>query len=206
MAKQRDTWDAVLASTPLNSTAGKVTARGEHWVPQTPMPPGLLHWKSPPPMKQFVSNPQDNTYSDLKGNRFGRFTVLGILDDDGGGKNRGARWVCRCDCGDYEAKTTKAIRSVLAGLAPVEGSGYRCFFCAQWLIAQGRYKRRGARPLSAFTNGSTRMIEPRKPEDIISDKIAGVANAESARLAVDIIAALNRGGYRIVREQVRDNQ
>ena len=204
MSKHNDRFDAILASTPLNSSAARVTARGEHWVPEAQLPPGLLHWEAPPRTKPFVAPPQDPNHPDLKGKRFGRFTVVGVLDDDGGGKNRGARWVCRCDCGDYEAKTTKAIRTVLAGLAPAEGVGYRCFYCAQWQIVQGRYKKHGSKPLSAFTNAKPKIVIQRKPEAVIAQRI-GSAVEDSVALAIAIIAELHKAGFRIVRERIPGN-
>jgi hypothetical protein len=51
---------------------------------------------------------RDDEYKgDLKlaGRRFGRFIVLGLSVEFRG------RWVCRCDCGNYEFRTAKAIRN-----------------------------------------------------------------------------------------------
>lgn len=194
-------FDAILTSTPLNSTAAKVTARGEHWVPRTPLPAGLEHWKARPLVKPYVANPQDRQAPDLTGKRFGRFTVIGVLDDSGAGKNRGLRWVCQCACGDYEAKKSRAIRSALAGLSPIESPGFRCFYCAQWQIAQARYKKHGSKPLESFLGNQEKTVQAAQtPEGIIVGKIANISESDCASVALEIVAAINRAGFRIVRD------
>lgn len=46
---------------------------------------------------------------DLKGQRFGRLTVLWeIGPKEGGG---GIEWACRCDCGNMKAATTKQLNA-----------------------------------------------------------------------------------------------
>ena len=200
----KNTFDAVLASVPLNRSAAQVVARGEHWVPENPLPPGMQHWKSPPPM--WVFQPMAGQ-SDLTGKKFGKFTVVGVLGVDGG-KNRGLRWVCRCQCGDYEARSSKAIILRLSGL---DGSGenqvgYQCWFCAQWETAKARYKKNGSRPLSNFTQPKTKIIEARTPQTIIAEQLFVVGLRENLEPAAErLIAELNRRGYRIVRETLQSN-
>lgn len=196
-------FDAVLTSAPLNSTAAKVVARGEHWVPETPLPPGMQHWKSPPPMKPFVASATGQ--SNLTGTKFGKFTVIGLLAVEGG-KHRGARWVCRCVCGDYESRSAQAIVLKSNGLAGKEfferlGIGYQCFYCAQWEVAKNRYRKRGSRPLAEFTQSRTRVIEAKTPETIIAEQLFRLGVRENVEAsAAQIIAEVNRGGYRIKRD------
>jgi hypothetical protein len=106
-------FDRLVGRAPANVTAAQVVGRGEHWTPANPMPPDLLHWDAPPPMKPFVGNPVFPDDVDMTGKKFGRFTVVGFLADSGG-RNRGGRWVVRCACGDYEAKSAKAIRQMMS--------------------------------------------------------------------------------------------
>lgn len=192
--------DAIIASVPANATAGRVMARGEHWTPDAEMPPGMQHWKAPPPTKAFVANPVDPTDRNLTGSTVGRLKVVGVLDDKPG-TGRGVRWLCRCACGDYETRSGKAIKMALAGLSPVGTVGFRCFYCTQWEIVKNRYAKNGGKSLSNFTKPAPKLVRAKTPEDIIADKIAHVAKYEDIGLARLIIAALNRGGYRIVRDR-----
>ena len=194
-------FDRIIGSGPANATAAKVTSRAEHWEPATPLPPGMQHWKAPPPMKRFIVNPASPEHVDLTGKKFGRFTVVGFLDDDGGGKNRGCRWVCRCVCGDYEAKSTKAIR-LLETMPDGRTSGFQCWYCTQWLVAQQRYKKHGSRPVSHFTKPQEKVVT-KIPEDIIATRLAAVGTTPHARLAMMIVADLQKAGYRIVRDPAK---
>ena len=189
-------FDRLIGSGPANATAARVTARGESWEPATPLPSGMMHWKAPPPMKRFVANPAAAENVDLTGKKFGRFVVVGFLADDGG-KNRGGRWVCRCVCGDYEARSTKAIR--LLETRPDEGtSGFQCWFCTQWMVIQQRYKKHGSRPVSHFVRPQDKVVK-KFPEEIIAQRLAAVGSLPHAKLAVTIISDLQKAGYRINR-------
>lgn len=188
----KNTFDAILASVPLNSTAAKVTSHGEHWRPEKPIPPHIQHWDAPPPMKPFDGNP---VHTDFTGKKFGRFTVVGVLNLPGG-KNRGMRWVVKCNCGDYEVRATQAIRLAVSSALPADTANYRCYVCHQWEVSKIRYVKRGSAPIETFTNGTRKKPVYRSPETIIAEHLAEGANA--------IVAALNRGGYRITRESVDD--
>jgi hypothetical protein len=192
-------FDRIIGSGPANTTAAKVTARGEHWEPATSMPHDLQHWKAPPPMQPFVSNPAWPDVVNMAGKKFGRFTVIGVLADDGG-KNRGCRWVCRCVCGDYEVRSTKAIRLMLT--APKkETGGARCWYCSRWDIARERYKEHGSRPVSDFTKPQEKKVASKRPEEIIAARLPAVGTTPHMRLAMMIVSDLQKAGYRIVRQQ-----
>jgi hypothetical protein len=201
----KDVFEALLTSAPLNATAGRVTARGEHWEPEDPLPPGLLHWKSPPPTRAWVPYPGGAT-SDLTGKTFGRFTVVGLLEKrpEQRSKNSGDRWVCRCSCGDFEVRSTNAIRAALGKLVSTDLGGYRCWYCAKWQSIQGQYKKKGSRPISDFTNGSIAKPKVVSPDLIIAKKIESITDDPGGgyEYAVNIIKALNRAGYRIIRETI----
>lgn len=151
----RDTFDAVLASTPLNGNAGSVTSRGTSWTPKQECPPDQMHWTAPPPMIAFTEakrlyDSAYNTLPNLTGEKFGRFTVIGVLDDYK--PKRGLRWVVRCACGDYEARKSKTIRKFQANPRP-EGEGRggdRCHNCDTLLEIRRRYRLEGGRPVEDF--------------------------------------------------------
>lgn len=194
--------DAVITSTPLNRSAGSVTSRGEEaWKTKAKMPPGFQHWDAPPLMKPWTPNPVDRI-GDLAGKTFGRFTVVGILAEKGG-TNRGQRWVCRCSCGDYEARSGKTISMALAGMVDTDGVGYRCWNCAQWNATQARYKKKGARDLSEFLNPKPKEDEPeeRSPEEIMASRLRELPEDVRIPVARDIIGHLMKRGYRIVRDK-----
>lgn len=48
---------------------------------------------------------------DLKGQRFGKLTVIQQHLPDGERKNRQTHWLCKCDCGNENITTTGALRS-----------------------------------------------------------------------------------------------
>ncbi len=160
------------------------------------MPPGFLHWDTPPPMQAY----EGLSEHDLTGNKFGRFTVVGLLDLKGG-KNRGRRWVCRCACGDYEPRSPDAIRRAVAGLATVDGANHRCWNCAQLQVVQGRYSKRGGKPLSDFINPQEKKIEAeeRSPEEIIISRLRELPEHLREAVARDIVSKLMKYGYRILR-------
>jgi hypothetical protein len=185
-------FDRLVGRAPANAQAARVTGRGENWVPETPMPPGFQHWKAQPRMRAPI-------FPDMTGKKFGRFTVLGVLDDDGHTKNRGTRWVVKCGCGDFEAKSTKAIRSMLT-MTDMASSGFQRFFCSQWLIAKNRYQKRGSRPVSDFIRPQEKVV--RKPiEEIIAARLPAAGTLPHVKLALTIISDLQNAAYRIVRHQ-----
>ena len=93
----KNTWDAILASTPLDIVAGRVTAgKADAYEPQSKVV--AQEWDAPP---RFVAFIPDTNRSNLVGRHFGRLTVIGYL---GGGK-----WCCRCACGKYVSRRNKAV-------------------------------------------------------------------------------------------------
>lgn len=48
---------------------------------------------------------------DLTGRRFGRLTVVGISTRPDSGKQRGIRWLCKCDCGNEHIVISKNLTS-----------------------------------------------------------------------------------------------
>ena len=101
------TLDRILSSNPVNATASRVTSKGIHWESQNPPPEYHWHSDAPPKLKPVGGNGSP-LFVDLTGVRQGRLTVIGYL-----GKlnpKASARWLVRCDCGDYEARSARAIK------------------------------------------------------------------------------------------------
>ncbi len=48
--------------------------------------------------------------ADYRGQRWGRLTIIGLLDKGERNGNGPASWVVRCDCGRFETRRAKAIR------------------------------------------------------------------------------------------------
>ncbi len=63
------------------------------------------HWEVCPPLKPKKLTSFQLTSDDLTNCRRGRFVVMGMARD------HKARWVVRCDCGDFELRTAKALRN-----------------------------------------------------------------------------------------------
>lgn len=106
----RDHWDAILASAPLNVTAGRVVSKGVDFVPAAQ--PTEHSWDGPPAMVRIGRHHRANpSFVDLTGRRVGRLTVLGMAH--GLGKEAiGALWVCRCTCGRYVGRRAKSLKTI----------------------------------------------------------------------------------------------
>lgn len=97
----------IMHTKAIDLTARLVTSAGVHWDPQRKHGTDE-HWKAPPiliPREQYPSS--NPTFTDLTNRRFGRFTVVGLLEN--ATRKKKARWLVRCDCGDYEQRGAKAI-------------------------------------------------------------------------------------------------
>lgn len=73
--------------------------------------PNRWHWLVCPPLRQPCSGSLD-----LRGVRWGRLSVVGLLDVSGTDR-KGGRWVVRCDCGRFEVRKAKAIRERVEPIA-----------------------------------------------------------------------------------------
>lgn len=100
----KDHWDKIGASVPVNSQAAKSIGRGFEYT--SPKKVLTQEWDSPPTM--FSRIPKGEF--DLTGHKFGRFTVIGKLMWEKRSVDK-ALWVCRCACGKYAARTSKAARN-----------------------------------------------------------------------------------------------
>lgn len=110
----KNTWDAVLASSPLNATAATVTSKGYDYSP--PVTFSETVWDAPPPMtpvgRMHLANA---SFVDLTGRRVGRLTVLGIArDNHRASGSGGGLWVCRCSCGRYVGRRAKSLKAASA--------------------------------------------------------------------------------------------
>lgn len=133
----KDTFDAVLASTPQGAIAGRVTSKGVHYEPDVDFDTHL-HWDAPPPKKPIPE--AANNFEDMTGRKFGRFTVFGYFGKLNPKKK--ALWIVRCVCGDYELRHAAAIKN-----APPNDC---CRVCFDLRVKRRRYEVEGARPISDF--------------------------------------------------------
>lgn len=99
----------IFSASPINRTAGLVTAGSQHqWQPQPKLPPGKMLLENPPETIPPHQYPQTPEFDDLRGHKFGRFTIVGYLGKPNPKKK--ARWLARCVCGHYEAFSAAAIK------------------------------------------------------------------------------------------------
>lgn len=89
---------------PINRDAAKVVrkaSKDDVWMPSivvldhTQHSPNVLPTKTPPP----------NADTSVIGKRRDRMVVVGYAASQPKGKYKNARWVVRCDCGNYEHRT-----------------------------------------------------------------------------------------------------
>lgn len=94
--------ERIKISRPVDVTAARVTKPG---------PKGLESNKhitavcspTPPAMRSVPNRERDHT-----GKRVGQLTVVGLAVDRTGQNDN--RWVCRCSCGYYVARSSRSIR------------------------------------------------------------------------------------------------
>lgn len=106
--------DDIGSRKPINKTAALVTGKGVHFDSKKKIV--QRHWSVCPKLK-----PVSKGCPDLRGKRVGHFTVVGKYSSR---KNRGSMWAVRCDCGDFETRSSKAIKNV-------ENYGDRCELCRE---------------------------------------------------------------------------
>jgi hypothetical protein len=94
---------AVAPLAPVNSTAGRVASRGEHFVYKPKASTARSH--APLPCGPKPDTPQ---FVDLTGMKVGRLTVVGYAVQTGENKS-GSLWNVRCVCGFYEQRRRKAL-------------------------------------------------------------------------------------------------
>lgn len=113
---------ATLAtSAPINADAAKIRdGGGEHYVSRKKFSGD--HWTAPQPLRPVPWN-----CPDLTGKKLGRLTVVGLLD--GSRHAKGARWLVRCTCGDYESRRSKALTNP-------KNAGDRCDVCRHKVYLQ----------------------------------------------------------------------
>lgn len=108
----KDHWDAILASSPLNATAGKVTGKGPRGNELQQKLSPEYSWEAPPPLKSVKPYLIDPNFVDYTGKSNGRLTVIGLaLDSHDPGGKKGSLWVCRCVCGRYVGRRGKSLRN-----------------------------------------------------------------------------------------------
>jgi len=135
----KDVFDRIAASSPQNATAARVTGRGEHYDPVIKFNT-QEHWDAPPKMKRFAAADHGHgTLPNLLGIKVGRLSVLGVYDDPTQ-TGRGLRWVVRCVCGDYELRSTKAMRNP-------SNNEDQCRKCDHWQRTKFRLARLGSRSI-----------------------------------------------------------
>lgn len=96
--------ERVYSSVPVNKLAARVVSKPEFEDDIEYNTINRIHSDSPLPIEQIkVSNPTHI----LTGKRFGHFVVQGAFPLINSNVNR--RWVVKCDCGRYEARTRKCL-------------------------------------------------------------------------------------------------
>ena len=100
-------FDSLATAAPLTRSASAVRdGSGDHYEGRVPT--WHAHWKAPPlPEGTFSAGPSG---MDLAGLEFGQGMRV-VRYHRPHPTQRGAQWLVRCSCGDYELRSTKAITS-----------------------------------------------------------------------------------------------
>lgn len=89
---------------PVNGTAARVMSAGFGYKSKKVF--GCICSPLPVPMRAATTLELNNqTWANLAGKKFGRFTVVGISEE------RLGMWVVRCVCGNYSERKAKSIRN-----------------------------------------------------------------------------------------------
>lgn len=98
----------VFSSSPVNATAARVLSGGINYEER---PINEMHWHfdAPPTVMPKSKHPLADSFVDLTGRKYGRFTVIGFYGTRN--KKRKALWLVRCACGDYEVRQARVIKS-----------------------------------------------------------------------------------------------
>lgn len=98
-------FDAIAAATPLNRTASTVRdGSGDQY--EGKVPDWHAHWKAPPLPESNLRT--ESGAVDLAGLAFGQgMRVIRYHRS----RSKSAQWLVRCSCGDYELRSTRAIKS-----------------------------------------------------------------------------------------------
>ena len=107
-------FERIIASAPVNKAAA-LAAGGKGETFETTWKFSQEHFKAPPPYRAA------STGVELAGLKCGRLTVVGLFVEPVPRK-KAARWVVRCQCGDYELRTARALRNP-------ENAHDRCQLC-----------------------------------------------------------------------------
>ena len=102
----------IITSAPVNAQAARQMGRGEEWTPQRQFTEVL--GLAPPEMRDeafFREKSLQPDFKDLRGQKVGRLTVVGLTVKQYGDKR--PRWVCRCACGFYVERKSKTIAQKL---------------------------------------------------------------------------------------------
>lgn len=128
----KDHWEKAVISRPVNRQTALANSGGIHYQPKI-KPSTLQRFECQP--THLLVKPLGNSI-DLSGVKFGRFTVIGLLDRKSMGfcgKNSVAKWLVRCDCGRFEHRTAKSIRNPL-------NNQDRCCECRRLEMNKRRYE------------------------------------------------------------------
>lgn len=117
---------------PVDRVAARVVKKAKPeslWAPAVNYHQQHVHSKNVLPTKPLPFNAPADILR-VVGQRRGRMKVIGYAANQGS-QNKSARWVVRCDCGNYEQRT-----GILRWLSKPEGD--QCCEChkRQWLLGK----------------------------------------------------------------------
>jgi hypothetical protein len=147
MAKDKRTLIDAVRGTPVDRAAALVTSRGPATFDAVGnLPAHNRHSAMPLPMRTPDAG-LVGTANDIRGFRNGRLVVVGLLAQRSQnrrktkkGRKKMAQWVVRCDCGCYEIRSAKAMRS------PINKED-RCAECWRLADIQRRKVHRSGLPM-----------------------------------------------------------
>lgn len=102
----------IHARVPVDAVAARVVSTGEHYDPGLRIAQKIARECSDLPIPtRPVQVPGGGQFIDFTGHTVGRLTVVGLSVEMKTGSRGQVKWVCRCVCGRYCIRSTKALKS-----------------------------------------------------------------------------------------------
>jgi hypothetical protein len=106
--------EKIIISIPINRMAAIVTSKGVEFRIENKDKKRTFNENILPVKKIDDALKNSDSFIDLTGSRFGSLTVVGLYDKPWRVKKSSyGLWVVRCVCGNYETRTSRAIKNQL---------------------------------------------------------------------------------------------
>lgn len=105
----------LAVSQPINKTAARVVSGGISFDDGKKILETRFHQDAPPRCIPPDEYPDSPSFQDLRGVRVSRVVVVGYLGKLASSRHAHPMWLVRCDCGQYEARKARFLKTGTTG-------------------------------------------------------------------------------------------